>query len=89
MDSKKKKGMMKRRGDTDLPYWDPTLTFSRLRGQQVVATRVHDEGPSRKDCLPEDQRNNMTMTDIYPLSQLVVAMYTAPSFIALTSIERT
>ena len=29
--------------------------------KSAVATRVHDEGPSRKDCLPEKQRNNTTM----------------------------
>ena len=44
-------------------------------------SRVYDEGPSRKDGLPENRRSNVTTKDALPPCQLIVGMYTTPFII--------
>ena len=44
---------------------------------------MYDEGPSRRDCLPGNQRSNMMMKDARLLSQLLVGVYTDSAFISI------
>ena len=48
---------------------------------------MYDGGSSRRDCLPENQRRDVTTKDARLLSQLIEGEHTAPSFISLTSME--
>ena len=49
---------------------------------------MYDGGSSRRDCLPENQRSDVTTKDARLLSQLIEGEDTAPSFRSLTSMER-
>ena len=62
-----------------LPNRDPTLvlTFRSLRLRGRGQSRVYDKGPSRRDCLPGNQRSNMMTKDA---CLLCVGVYTAPSY---------